>query len=302
MLEILKNYIKTIPGIVILKRKIFNFLDLNDKENPIFGNSKLNVLNTFPSYTPNSSGKYSEKAVITLETINELPTSLNCFLENLYSNSKIHDDTLENPELFAEEKNITEISKELSDLFNKYGSDKSSKHDYHFFYAYFLRDKKEIKNIVEIGLGTNNVDVVSNMGINGKPGASLRAFKDFCPNANIYGGDIDERILFNEDRISTFFVNQTCQKSLNEFKKKLPNEIDLFIDDGLHSPHANINTLAIAITLIKKGGWILIEDIGNDKLQIWKTIKFLMEINNFNCHFFRRKNLRGFVFAANKKY
>ncbi len=73
---------------VILKRKIFNFLDLNDKENPIFGNSKLNVLNTFPSYSPNSSGKYSEKAVITLETINELTTSLNCFLENLYSNPK----------------------------------------------------------------------------------------------------------------------------------------------------------------------------------------------------------------------
>ena len=74
------------------------------------------------------------------------------------------------------------------------------------------------------------------------------------------------------------------------------------IAENEHPVFCVINTLAIAITLIKKGGWILIEDIGNDKLQIWKTIKFLMEINNFNCHFFRRKNLRGFVFAANKKY
>ena len=140
------------------------------------------------------------------------------------------------------------------------------------------------------------------MGITGKPGASLRAFKEFCPNANIYGGDVDKGILFNEERIKTFFVDQTCKKSLNEFKNQLPGEIDLFIDDGLHSPHANLNTLAIAIKLIKKGGWILIEDIGKDKLQLWKTIKFLMEKNNFNCHFFIRKNLRGFVFAAMRNF
>ena len=34
------------------------------------------------------------------------------------------------------------------------------------------------------------------MGIKGKPGASLRVWKDYFPNANIIGVDIDENILF----------------------------------------------------------------------------------------------------------
>ena len=302
MLGIIKNYLRKVPSIISFKRNVFKILDLNDKENPAFGNSKINILNSFPSYSPNSSGKYTQKAKITIETINNLPSSLNFFLENLYSSSITKDECLEDPKLFAEVNDVNDISQELSILFNKYGSDKSSKHNYHFFYAYFLKNKQEIKNIVEIGLGTNNVNVISNMGISGKPGASLRAFKEFCPNANIYGGDVDKGILFNEERIKTFFVDQTCKKSLNEFKNQLPDAIDLFIDDGLHSPHANLNTLAIAIKLIKKGGWILIEDIGKDKLHLWKTIKFLMEKNNFNCHFFIRKNLRGFVFAAMRNF
>ena len=57
-------------------------------------------------------------------------------------------------------------------------------------------------NIFEVGLGTNNVDVPSNMGKDGKPGASLRAWRDYFPNA-----DIDTRILFKEDKIQTFYTN-----------------------------------------------------------------------------------------------
>ena len=70
-------------------------------------------------------------------------------------------------------------------------------------------DKNNIRNIFEIGLGTNYKNIVSNMGINGKPGASLRAFRDYCPNASVFGADIDKRILFEEERIKTFYVDQT---------------------------------------------------------------------------------------------
>ena len=40
------------------------------------------------------------------------------------------------------------------------------------------------------------------MGTEGKPGASLRAFRDFCMNAEVIWADIDKRILFKEDRIN----------------------------------------------------------------------------------------------------
>ena len=46
------------------------------------------------------------------------------------------------------------------------------------------------------------------MTANGKPGASLRVWRDFFPNAKIYGGDIDKETLFIEDRISTYYVDQ----------------------------------------------------------------------------------------------
>src|SRR5262249_45143750 len=106
---------------------------------------------------------------------------------------------------------------ELADLFNQYGSDKSSSHDYHLLYAPILAPRRhEPLRLLEIGLGTNNRDVVSTMGINGKPGASLRAFRDFLPRARIFGADIDRRILFSEDRIETYFVDQTLQTSFDD--------------------------------------------------------------------------------------
>ena len=67
----------------------------------------------------------------------------------------------------------------------------------------FSQKKNSVTNIFEIGLGSINTKIVSNMGKFGKPGASLRAFRDFCPNAIIYGADIDQSILFKEERIKT---------------------------------------------------------------------------------------------------
>ena len=83
-----------------------------------------------------------------------------------------------------------------------------------------LTPREEISNLLEIGLGSNNTDLVSSMGKEGKPGASLRAFRDFCINAEVIGADIDKRILFKEDRIKTFYVDQTNNSSLDNFKDK----------------------------------------------------------------------------------
>lgn len=118
------------------------------------------------------------------------------------------------------------------------------------------------------------------MGKFGKPGSSLRAFRGFCPNAIIYGAEIDQSILFKEERIKTFFIGQTdlhtFQKILNQIKGL---EFDLVIDDGLHSPDANINSLCFGLPIIKRKGWIVIEDIGADALDIWKIVIKLIPAN-----------------------
>jgi hypothetical protein len=137
-------------------------------------------------------------------------------------------------------------TRELADLFRERGSDKSTYHNYHLVYGHLLAGKRDhALHIVEIGLGTNNIDVPSNMGLFGKPGASLRAFRDWAPHASVFGADVDRRILFMEDRIETFWVDQTDPTSLQDLAMRLSDKkFDLIIDDGLHVPAANFNTIA----------------------------------------------------------
>jgi hypothetical protein len=186
---------------------------------------------------------------------------------------------------------------ELQALFNKYGSDKSTAHDYHHIYGHILQKKHSITAILEIGLGTNNTDVISNMGTEGKPGASLRAFRDFMPNAKIYGADVDKRILFSESRIQTFFVDQTDPKSFESLGAILLDRFDLIIDDGLHSPSANLASLNFSLDRIKPGGWIIIEDIAHNSVPVWKVASQLLS-SQFKPYLVICKG--GIVFAVNR--
>ena len=134
---------------------------------------------------------------------------------------------------------------ELTNLMNLYGSDKGGKNNDHNYASYyseiFFNKKNQIKNFLEIGLGTNNKNIVSNMGPKGVPLASLRAWRDYFVNANIYGADIDKNILKNEDRIKTYYVDQTDPSAINDLFKNIGNvKFDVILDDGLHLFEANI--------------------------------------------------------------
>ena len=67
----------------------------------------------------------------------------------------------------------------------------------------------------------------SSMGVNGQPGASLRMWKDYFPNASIFGCDIDRDVLFSEERIKTFHCDQTSAKSISNFLKNAISGISL---------------------------------------------------------------------------
>jgi hypothetical protein len=161
---------------------------------------------------------------------------------------------------------------ELARLFNHYGSDKASTHDYYLLYAALLERKRyEAFSLLEIGLGTNNIDVLSNMGRFGKPGASLRAFRDWAPRAGVFGADIDERILFEEERIKTFPVDQTRPETLDQLAGRFaPKSFDIIIDDGLHLLEPNINTVLFALPLIKDDGVIVVEDVSGGAFPFWE--------------------------------
>jgi SAM-dependent methyltransferase len=161
---------------------------------------------------------------------------------------------------------------DLGGLFDRHGSDKATVHDYHMLYAALLSGRRlQSLTLLEIGLGTNTITVRSNMGPSGRPGASLRAFRDWAPQADIHGADIDRSILFSEDRITTYWVDQTDAKSAEGLGRSLASrKFDLIIDDGLHEPHANLNTVAFALDRLKPGGYVVVEDILPASLPLWR--------------------------------
>ncbi|MBA2587658.1 MAG: class I SAM-dependent methyltransferase [Alphaproteobacteria bacterium] len=165
-------------------------------------------------------------------------------------------------------------TEELRALFQKYGSDKSTGHNYYLLYSWLLSAKRrEDLSMLEIGLGTNNIDVPSNMGLDGKPGASLRAFRDWAPRIRVFGADVDKRVLFAEERIETFYVDQTQPLVLAELAARFaPASFDMIIDDGLHNSEANLNTLLFALPLLKYNGALVIEDIGLADLPYWQVV------------------------------
>lgn len=165
----------------------------------------------------------------------------------------------------------------LGKLFNQHGSDKATAHDYFKLYGHILQELG-VKNhlaLLEIGMGTNKAGLVSTMGAGGRPGASLRAFRDFLPNAKIFGADIDRDILFTEDRITTRQVDQLDRKSFQPLTIE-QEMFDIIIDDGLHSTPANMNTMIWAMKHIKPGGYIVIEDISSDLVSNWDVVSFII--------------------------
>jgi hypothetical protein len=195
-----------------------------------------------------------------------------------------------------------DASTQLKSLFDRYGSDKATTHDYHILYSnLLLKTRTQRLNVLEIGLGTNNIDVQSNMGPEGKPGASLRAFRDFLPNSRIYGADVDDRILFEEDRIKTFKVDQLSLNSLRKlaliFK---PFQFDLVIDDGLHRFISNVNTLFVTLQMINETGVIVIEDIGPELTDWWRVVGRIIS-PSFEMNFFIGKSSNCAVIGRSVK-
>ena len=194
--------------------------------------------------------------------------------------------------------NIQNISKydinennELKDIMQKHGSDKSTTHNYNIMYSYIF-NKLGINNklnVLEIGLGTNDPNAISSMGQNGQPCASLYGFKEYLPNSNIYGADIDRNILYNEERIKTCFVDQLEYSTFKNISNSFDNiQYDIIIDDGLHSIGANFNTLIFALDNIKENGWIVIEDI--HIISNWNCIDYILKTNNYETYIIKTKS------------
>jgi predicted O-methyltransferase YrrM len=121
----------------------------------------------------------------------------------------------------------------------------------------------------------------------------LRAFRDWAPKAEVVGADIDRGVLFSEERIATHYVDQTDHDSLDLLARTAGKGFDLIIDDGLHLPHANLNTIEFLLPLLKPGGVMVIEDIELEHTYWWVAASAVL--SNYDTCFAERKGGRLFL-------
>ncbi|MDR1371002.1 MAG: class I SAM-dependent methyltransferase, partial [Dysgonamonadaceae bacterium] len=101
-----------------------------------------------------------------------------------------------------------------------------------------------------------------NLSKNYKPGASLRVWRDYFPNAIIWGGDIDENALFSEERIKTGYLDQTSPESIEDFFSSAGvKDFDVMLDDGLHTFEAARCLFDHTSKFLASGGVYIIEDL-----------------------------------------
>jgi hypothetical protein len=161
--------------------------------------------------------------------------------------------------------------KTLNEIIDWYGSDKNLSGYTPYYIEIFESIREKQIDLLEIGIGTIISSAPSSMANtsikNYKPGASLRSWQEYFPNAKIFGGDIQLDTQFEEDRIKTFLFDSTkkneCDDTLNDMV------FDIIIDDGWHAPYAQLDTFNNLFSRVKSGGYYIIEDIelgGNSPL------------------------------------
>jgi cephalosporin hydroxylase len=157
----------------------------------------------------------------------------------------------------------------LIEIGSKYGTDKVS-HGFCDLYDKKLNELKEsTKNVLEIGVFF---------------GASILMWRDYFPNATIYGFDTFEGLQGNgsrfpdadkffkdwtnnmelQNRIKLYKFDQGKESDLIEFVKLMKNEgieFDIIIDDGSHLMLDQQMTLKHLFQLVKKDGYFIIEDV-----------------------------------------
>lgn len=152
----------------------------------------------------------------------------------------------------------------LDDLFFKYHADKTPRIKHHYSNVYFdlFKNKKDsVKKVLEIGTAE---------------GASLFAWRDFFPNAEIYGAEIEQKrvdMMKGQDRIEVFQCDQSKGNDLRVTLARIGFQIDLVIDDGSHRESDQFFTCLTLMPWLNEGVIYVIEDVDNESIDSVNLLK-----------------------------
>lgn len=145
------------------------------------------------------------------------------------------------------------MADDLISLATRHKTDKWGSHWYAQHYdRHFapLRDKPV--KVLEIGIG--------GYGVPEAGGESLRMWRDYFPNAEIYGLDIADKRPHDEARIRTYVGDQSDPTVLERLHRD-SGGFDIVIDDGSHVCAHVIASFQILFPLMNDGGIYAVEDL-----------------------------------------
>ncbi len=141
---------------------------------------------------------------------------------------------------------------QLTQLAIKYKTDKWGKHNYTpFYFKLFDGHQENVKKLLEIGVAE---------------GAGVRMFRDFFPNATIYGAENEKKRVFKEDRIKVYHCDQSSKADIERLISKTGDDLQIIIDDGSHNPEHQIFTCLEIMGRLKGDPLYIIEDVADDKV------------------------------------
>jgi len=148
---------------------------------------------------------------------------------------------------------------QLEHLFTKYGTDKGIWGYTPAYEKYLGPTREKVTDVLEIGI-CGFRDIPNNV-----VGASLFAWRDYFPNATIYGIDNDARFIFNDQaNIRTALADAYDEAQLAKaFSVMLTHPFsgfDFICDDAVHDPLPQVGLCNMLWPLLKTGGVYAIEE------------------------------------------
>ena len=115
-----------------------------------------------------------------------------------------------------------------------------------YYHETFTPLRKSTKRFLEIGIAF---------------GGSLRTWRDYFPEADIFGVDIYPESVLKEYRINGIVGDSTDKNLSKELLKMSGRKFDIINDDGDHSPEIQFKTFQNMCNLLSDGGIYVIEDV-----------------------------------------
>jgi 8-demethyl-8-alpha-L-rhamnosyltetracenomycin-C 2'-O-methyltransferase len=154
---------------------------------------------------------------------------------------------------------------ELISLFARHGTDKGQNGYARTYSEIFAPYRSRPVRLLEIGIGTLTPGAESSMyghDLPGyRPGASLRAWREYFPRAWVTGFDVQKDTQFSEERIETALCDSTRRTDVDGFFRSDQPIMDIVIDDGAHDAASQLSTLQNLWPHLRPGGVFVLEDI-----------------------------------------